>query len=165
MNEMKRIEAAMVFLVKAFEGVKTDKPTVLHSIRVGLRLLEHGFQTDVVVAGLLHDVLEDTTYTLDDIAKTFGPGVAGLVEVNTKNSDIVEQHERREELIKRCCEASSDALAIKVTDIYDNFRYYKSINDEGLVAYCLELKGYVVKYSKDSNYSPYVTETLKLVVV
>lgn len=164
MNDLKKIEEAVIFLAKAFDGVLTKKPTVLHSVRVGIQLLDNNYSLEVVVAGLLHDVIEDTSVTLDEISKMFGRNVADLVAANTKNPDIMEPHERREELIRRCCKTSTDALAIKVTDVYDNYLYYTTVKNEELVAYCLELKGYVEKYSKDSDYSSYIIETLKLIL-
>jgi hypothetical protein len=48
--------------------------------------------------------------------------------------------------------------------VYDNYLYYTTVKNEELVAYCLELKGYVEKYSKDSDYSSYIIETLKLIL-
>ena len=50
-----------------------------HLAGVALILQRHGFDDEVVVAGLLHDVVEDTAATLDDVRDRFGPNVADLV--------------------------------------------------------------------------------------
>jgi guanosine-3',5'-bis(diphosphate) 3'-pyrophosphohydrolase len=54
-------------------------PYVSHVVAVAWILDRAGFEEDVVVAGLLHDLVEDTPTTLDDIESRFGRSVAGLV--------------------------------------------------------------------------------------
>jgi len=57
----KEFETAIVFLIqKIKEHCYNEKPLILHSIRVGLRLVELNEAKDVVIAGFLHDLLEDT---------------------------------------------------------------------------------------------------------
>lgn len=52
----KEIEAAIVFMVqKIKEKCYNEKPLILHSIRVGMRLMELGASKEVVIAGVLHD--------------------------------------------------------------------------------------------------------------
>jgi len=57
-----------------------DKPMIMHPISVGMLLEEYGYDNDVVAAGYLHDVVEDTKYTIEDIEKIFGPNIANLVK-------------------------------------------------------------------------------------
>jgi len=54
-------------------------PYFEHVVAVAMILDRLGFDEDVVVAGLLHDIVEDTDATLDDVRARFGPVVAGLV--------------------------------------------------------------------------------------
>ena len=53
----------------------SDVPYFVHAAAVALILDRAGFEEDVVIAGLLHDVVEDTGATFDDVAAGFGPAV------------------------------------------------------------------------------------------
>ena len=76
-------EKALEFSIKAHKGQvrksEPDKPMIFHPINVGQILKENGFDENVVAAGYLHDVVEDTKYTFDDIKKEFGDDIASLV--------------------------------------------------------------------------------------
>lgn len=52
---------------------------VIHPINAGEILKEYGFDDNVIAAGYLHDVVEDTKYTKEDIEKLFGSDIASLV--------------------------------------------------------------------------------------
>src|SRR3954463_252718 len=56
-----------------------EAPYIEHALGVALILDRAGFDQDVVIAGLLHDVVEDTAATLDEVAARFGPAVAETV--------------------------------------------------------------------------------------
>ena len=140
MNTYQDIERAIQFASEAFGKKQYDKPVLLHSIRCGLYLFENGFGTDCVIAGILHDVVEDTSKTFDDIEATFNTTIRNLVAANTKDASIINADERRKELTERCCSAGQDAIAIKLSDIYDNFQYYHAIKDSKGVAYCQQMK-------------------------
>lgn len=156
-----KIQEAILYIVKNFEGCESEKPTVLHSIRCGLKLLDENFDTDIIVAGILHDVIEDTAATVEEIESVFGAKVAAIVVANTKDPTIPDKNVRRMELIKRCCSAGYDAVVVKLSDIYDNYTYYKAINDEKLVNYCLELKSYMLEFlSQDIHDDSYVKNIL-----
>lgn len=76
-------DKAREFAIKAHKGQvrksDPDKPMIIHPINAGNILEEYGFDENVVAAGFLHDVVEDTKYTSDDIEKNFGSDVASLV--------------------------------------------------------------------------------------
>ena len=54
-------------------------PYIIHPVHVAILLMRHDFPEEVIVAALLHDVVEDTTVTVEDLAREFGPEVARLV--------------------------------------------------------------------------------------
>ena len=73
-------EKAKNFALKAHLGQvrksEPDKPMILHPLNVGNILASYGYDDLVVAAGYLHDVVEDTSYTLENIEKEFGQDVA-----------------------------------------------------------------------------------------
>lgn len=81
-------EEALRFAVNAHKGQvrksEKTKPYILHPITVGEILREYGSDENVIAAGYLHDVIEDTIYTYDDIKNRFGLDIANLVKVATE---------------------------------------------------------------------------------
>lgn len=63
---------------------KSGEPYIVHPMCVSMILLDLGMDTDTICAGLLHDVVEDTDMTLEDLRKEFGLKVAELVDSVTK---------------------------------------------------------------------------------
>lgn len=76
-------EKAKMFAIQAHMGQvrksEPDKPMIIHPIGVGQLLESFGYDDNVVAAGYLHDVVEDTKYTIEDIEKEFGKDIASLV--------------------------------------------------------------------------------------
>lgn len=76
-------EKAKLFAIRAHMGQvrksEPDKPMIMHPIGVGQLLESFGYDDNVVAAGYLHDVVEDTNYTIEDIEKEFGKDIANLV--------------------------------------------------------------------------------------
>lgn len=71
-------------------------PYVAHAAGVGMILLEHRLPETLVVAGILHDVLEDTPVTYDLLADTFGTEVAELVRAESEPDKSLPWRERKE---------------------------------------------------------------------
>lgn len=63
-------------------------PFISHPLAVAYKLAEMGFPASMIAAGLLHDVVEDTDITLEDLKRDFGKDVAGLIEGVTKLKKI-----------------------------------------------------------------------------
>ena len=77
-----RLEEAMRFAAQAHAGQSrkgSDTPYFEHLAAVGLILDRAGFSEDVVIAGLLHDVVEDTPVSFDEVAELFGATISDLV--------------------------------------------------------------------------------------
>lgn len=83
-----RVKKAVEFATKAHEGQfrKTGEPYIIHPLAVKKILEEWGMDEDTVIAGVLHDTVEDTDVTLEDIRREFGETVAFLVDGVTKVS-------------------------------------------------------------------------------
>ena len=86
-----------------------------HPTAVAALLDEHGFAPEVVAAGLLHDVLEDTDTDPDEITERFGPRVGGLVAVMTED-DAIEPYAVRKTEHRARVVADSAASAIYAAD-------------------------------------------------
>lgn len=101
---MENIELkAKKFAIEAHKGQvrKSDpvKPMIIHPINVGNLLKEYGFDEQVVAAGYLHDVVEDTIYTNDDIQKMFGEEIASLVYGASEPDKSLSWEERKQHTI------------------------------------------------------------------
>ena len=76
-------EKAKLFAIRAHIGQvrknEPDKPMIIHPIGVGQLLESFGYDDNVIAAGYLHDVVEDTKYTIEDIEREFGKDIATLV--------------------------------------------------------------------------------------
>jgi (p)ppGpp synthase/HD superfamily hydrolase len=93
-----------------------------HPVAVAELLAEHGFDESTIAAALLHDVVEDSDASIDEIATGFGPRVADLVAALTEDASI-EPFERRKEAHRRHVEeVGGDALAIYAADKLSNIR-------------------------------------------
>jgi (p)ppGpp synthase/HD superfamily hydrolase len=121
----KLIEKAIIYLVQSFVGTgRNPKPVILHSIRMGVYLYKNNYHQNVVVAAILHDLLEDTDTKVEDIEKEFGKEVGNLVSANTFNVSIINKFERDIEMLNRCKDAGKWSLLIKAIDILDNSDYF-----------------------------------------
>lgn len=137
------IERALFFLSNALQDSgHNTKPVLLHSIQVAEMLWERGFPQDVVIAAVLHDVVEDTDITIDDVEQSFGHQVAVYVDALTVSDtqDIMQSFARTAEL-------GSEALLIRAADLIQNSYYYhlastdmqKRLRDK--FVYFMELSG------------------------
>jgi len=96
----KEFETAIVFLIqKIKEHCYNEKPLILHSIKVGLKLMKQRESKEVIIAGFLHDLIEDTDCKIEEIKEEFGEKVATLVEACTFDRNIKIYKERWSKLI------------------------------------------------------------------
>lgn len=97
-------EEAKAFAIDAHMGQirksEPDKPMIMHPIGVGMLLEEYGYDDSVVAAGYLHDVVEDTKYTIEDIKRKFGDDVANLVIGASEPDKALSWEERKIHTIK-----------------------------------------------------------------
>ena len=91
-------------------------PFVLHPLEVASLLSGRDFDDEVVTAGVLHDIVETTSVTRDDIERRFGTRVARLVAAVTENANIAEYAQRKAALREQVARADRDAHAIYAAD-------------------------------------------------
>lgn len=91
-------------------------PYIEHPKMVAERLAASGYGEEVLAAALLHDVVEDSEVTVDDLRERFGPEIADLVEVLSDDQSIGPYRERKDEHRGRIEAVDGDALAIYCAD-------------------------------------------------
>jgi len=106
---------------------KSGEPYIIHPLAVAEIVADLGLDVDSVISALLHDTIEDTKATHDDVAKRFGPTVADLVEGVTKLTRVSwtsKEEEQSENLRKMFMAMAQDirVILIKVSDRLHNMR-------------------------------------------
>ena len=117
------------------EGVKrkSGEPYITHPLAVATIAAEIGMDTTTVVAALLHDTVEDTDYSLEDLSRDFGTEVARLVDGVTKLDKVVLGSAAEAETIRKMIVAMSEdprVLVIKVSDRLHNMRTMRFLPPE-----------------------------------
>ncbi len=127
--DLGRIRAAyeMAKMAHAGQKRKDGSPYVTHCIAAADISVDIGLDEDSIIAALLHDVIEDTSLTHDDIAKQFGNAVADIVEGVTKLTRVQytsKEDEQAENLRKMLLAMSKDirVILIKIADRLHNMR-------------------------------------------
>lgn len=138
-SQSKPIREAFEVAQKAHAGqVRSGSggmPYIDHPVAVTELLAGHGYDETVLAAALLHDVVEDSELSIDDVAARFGSPVAELVETLTDDEEIEPYERRKEEHRRRVAEAGGDALAIYGADKLTNVRALRrAYADEGEAA-------------------------------
>lgn len=102
-----------------------NRPYITHPLTVASMVSEAGGSSDMVSAALLHDVIEDTSITKEEIAYHLNQTIAGLVDALTNRSKPEDGNRSQRKRIDRehLWRASPDAQTIKYCDIIDNTRY------------------------------------------
>lgn len=100
----------------------SGQPFIVHPIGVATILAEAGFGVDAVIAGLLHDAVEDSTATRADVEGRFGAHVWSLVAGVTNGHCLGSWRERKRHALLRLSGVPADCLAVKCADAIDNVR-------------------------------------------
>lgn len=117
MPRLDTVEGAIRFATWAHDGQldKQGRPYILHPLRVGARLFEFG--DEHVITGLLHDVVEDTLHSLDDLsALGADPSIIAALDLLTRT----DKREPYVDYILRVC-TSDLAGWVKASDVADNY--------------------------------------------
>lgn len=130
------ISRAYKYASEAHEGHlrKSGEPYMIHTAAVALKLAEMGMGPRTIAAGLLHDTIEDTTVTSEDIRKEFGDEILFLVEGVTKLSSVrYYGADRHNESLRKLFVATSQdirVLIIKLVDRLHNMQTLEHVTPE-----------------------------------
>ena len=128
-EDKKEIRKAFNLAVKGHENIrrKSGEPYILHPIAVAnICAKEIGLGTTSIICALLHDIVEDTDYTIEDIEKLFGKKIATIISGLTKISNVFDQKVslQAENFRKMLLTLSDDVrvILIKLADRLHNMR-------------------------------------------
>ena len=119
---MNRIEQAIVYATLWHQGQcrkGTDTPYITHPLKTMSYLIAMDADEDLVIAGLLHDVLEDTNTQAEEIEKLFGENVVELVTAHSENKSLPWKR-RKEMTIDECKHAPRAVRMLIMADTMAN---------------------------------------------
>lgn len=139
------IRRAYEFSLKHHEGQTraSGEPYLIHPLEVSLVLADMKLDSSAIAAGLLHDAIEDTPVTNDDIRREFGDHVLQIVEGVTKidKIDFASREERQAENVRKMVLAMVNdirVVLIKLADRLHNMRTLKHLPEERRLAVARE---------------------------
>jgi len=143
--DQRMIRKAFKFANEAHKGARrrSGEPYILHPIAVAKVVsYEMGLGTKSVVCALLHDVVEDTDFTIEDIENQFGKKVATIIDGLTKISDVFDNQSslQAENFRKMLLTLSDDVrvILIKLADRLHNMRTLDSLPPNKQIKLCGE---------------------------
>ena len=124
-SDVEQVLTACDYAEHAHDGVtrKSGEPYVLHPIAVSCILAHMRLDADTLIAALLHDVIEDTDYSKDDITEKFGRTVAELVDGVTKLSHSSDKEYNKAASFRKILQATLQdprVIIVKLADRYHN---------------------------------------------
>ncbi|MBQ7268840.1 MAG: bifunctional (p)ppGpp synthetase/guanosine-3',5'-bis(diphosphate) 3'-pyrophosphohydrolase [Bacteroidales bacterium] len=135
-QDLRRIEDAFWFAARAHDGQKrmSGQPYIVHPVAVAhIVAAELELDTNPVIAAFLHDVVEDTEYTIEDVRSRFGDDVAFLVDAVTKRKKEKYRDTKQVDNFRQILESvhyDIRALLVKLSDRLHNMRTLDSMRPE-----------------------------------
>ena len=120
---------------------KDGSPYIIHPLAVAEIVVEMGLDTDAVLGALLHDCIEDTDASKEEIARRFGEATAEMVEGVTKRANFSSSEERQMENLRKMFMAMSKdirVVLIKIADRLHNMRTMQYQSPEKQIIKCRE---------------------------
>ena len=130
----KLIEKATMVALNAHSGQKRkddNSPYIAHPFMVAIKLAQNGFSEEIIAAALVHDVLEDTNVSENDLRKELGETILNVVKTLSEDKSLPWE-ERKKKYIESVRNGSEGAKAVSISD--------KIHNAEGVLA-AYELEG------------------------
>lgn len=141
-SDIKRIKLAYNFALKKHGNQvrKSGEPYIIHPLETAISLFEWKMDCDTIITGLLHDILEDTDCSEEEMQKKFGSDITEMVKTVSKVSKISDKnrsesklkYDNNEYLIKVLMSISSDIrpMMVKIADRLHNMRTINYLKKE-----------------------------------
>ena len=153
------IKRAYHFAEEKHAGVTrgTGEPYINHVLRTARSVAEWGAESEVIMAALLHDVVEDCDVTLDDIEKEFGSIVRDIVDTVTSLSDKDFDStngtptKAQKDLLsdaKLQSKMTSKALLVKIADRIDNLNTLSGVKEEKRIPKAEHTKAIIIPMAR-----------------
>ncbi|MCM3112475.1 HD domain-containing protein [Lederbergia lenta] len=130
---MNLVEKATQFAAIKHEGQyrkATKTPYITHPFAVGMILQQEGYGEEIIAAGLLHDTMEDTDTTKEELLQEFGEGVLRLVMAATEQDRSLSWEERKQATIDGLASKTPEQIAVIVADKIHNLRSIRADLDK-----------------------------------
>lgn len=131
-KDIRQLQKAYIFAARAHKGQirRSGEPYLSHPLEVTNILADMNLDLTTLVAGLLHDVPEDTDVTIQEIRENFGKEVADLVEGVTKIARVEDAtpEETRAETIRKIILAMTDDLRVIFIKLADRWHNLKTLH-------------------------------------
>ena len=129
--DVKKIQRAYELAEKSHNDQKrlSGVPYILHPTSVACIVAQFGMDTESIIAALLHDVVEDTEITLEQVRKNFGKDVANIVDGVTKISKIklYSREEQQAENVRKMLIAMSNDIRVIIVKLADRLHNMRTI--------------------------------------
>jgi len=158
------ISKVFFFAKMAHEGQKRKGGAdfFIHPLEVAKMLSKLGADEETVCAALLHDVVEDTEVTLEEVRKEFGEKIAFLVEALTKTSlDFENKKERKaryREQVKKAAEVDRRVLLIKLADRLHNIKTLQVFDEKKRVRIVKETLDFYVPLARKYGFEDFAKQ-------
>ncbi len=133
-EEAKIIDKAFEIANSYHKGQKrsSGEPYIIHPVAVAKIVLEYGMDCQSVAAAMLHDTVEDTDMTLEDVKKEFGAEICALVDGLTKLGkvplDIKDKEEQQAENVRKMLLAMSEDIRVIIIKLADRLHNIRTLN-------------------------------------
>ncbi len=145
-----------------------SKPVLMHSIAVSMTLYHLGYNEEIVISSILHDVIEDTDVCYEDVKSKFGENIADIVNAVSFNPDIEDKILQTKEVYKRIGNQGYQALIVKCSDLFCNLPFIECVKKEETLRYLktkykLFIEMFGEELSKEKIYNLFVERYKSLI--
>ena len=122
-----------IYWAKKYHGNqkrKSGEPYYTHPLEVAYMISDHKLKTDVIVASILHDIIEDTEVTVEMIEGTFGQRIAEMVDMLTRDRPDGTKLTIEEVITNTYKKADKEVLLIKLIDRLHNIQTIESMSTQ-----------------------------------
>lgn len=149
------VEKAISYLVVEYnKSGHNPKPVILHSIRVASMLLEMGYNKEILVSAILHDIIEDTDVTPEKLKQDFGQEIFDLVTATSYDESIADPIEQYKDMFNRVLVCGKGAVVLKAVDIAVNSLYIHLVPDTNKRRQLVEKGTYFLNLTKSFSNEP-----------